>query len=447
MHRRYIVTGIVLLFLLVSIFPMVSSNSSSYNNISSDISLEQNSFQIEVNHDANFDLIIITESFLTSELESLVQHKNKYGINTMIMTTEEISNEYQGRDNAEKIKYFIKDAKEKWNISYVMLMGGQPNIPFRKSNVIPFEDIPLDFLSELYYADIYDSKGNFSSWDSDDDELYGEWYNGSKAEDNQQDLIPDVAIGRLVCYTPDEVHAIVNKIIGYEEHPADPSWFKNIVVAGGETFVEYEGLEGEIMTQNAIDVMKDFNAIKLWVSNGKLDRFGINIVRSINRGCGFLYLAGHGNTHSWATLSPEGKTASMFTIFHLLFLINEGEYPVCILSGCHVCKFSKYTCIGWQLTKKQYGGSIATIGPTAIGYLGFEWGGGGLDWLELQFFKEYANGTYILGDIWREAITKYLTSYPIDWDLPAGLNCAIDAKTVQEWVLMGDPSLKIGGYS
>lgn len=426
---------------------MVSSNSSSYNNISSDISLEQNSFQIEVNHDANFDLIIITESFLTSELESLVQHKNKYGINTMIMTTEEIYNEYQGRDNAEKIKYFIKDAKEKWNISYVMLMGGQPNIPFRKSNVIPFEDIPLDFLSELYYADIYDSKGNFSSWDSDDDELYGEWYNGSKAEDNQQDLIPDVAIGRLVCYTPDEVHAIVNKIIGYEEHPADPSWFKNIVVAGGETFVEYEGLEGEIMTQNAIDVMKDFNAIKLWVSNGKLDRFGINIVRSINRGCGFLYLAGHGNTHSWATLSPEGKTASMFTIFHLLFLINEGKYPVCILSGCHVCKFSKYTCIGWQLTKKQYGGSIATIGPTAIGYLGFEWGGGGLDWLELQFFKEYANGTYILGDIWREAITKYLASYPIDWDLPAGLNCAIDAKTVQEWVLMGDPSLKIGGYS
>ena len=55
---------------------------------SSDISLEKNSFQIEVNHDNNFDLIIITESFLTSELEPLIQHKNKYGINTMIMTTE-----------------------------------------------------------------------------------------------------------------------------------------------------------------------------------------------------------------------------------------------------------------------------------------------------------------------------------------------------------------------
>jgi hypothetical protein len=414
---------------------------------SSDISLEKNSFQIEVNHDDNFDLIIITESFLTSELESLVQHKNKYGVNTMIMTTEEIYSEYQGRDNAEKIKYFIKDAKEKWNISYVMLLGDQKYIPFRKSNIIPFDDIPYNYISDLYYADVYYENGNFSSWDNDNDGIYCEWYNGSKAEDNQQDLIPDVAIGRLVCSTPNEVHLIVNKIINYEKQVADPSWFNNLVVAGGETFVEYEGFEGEIMTQNAIDVMDDFNAIKLWISNGKLDRFSINIVRSINRGCGFLYLAGHGNTHSWATLSPEGKTASRFTIFHLPFLINKGKYPVCILSGCHVCKFSKYTCIGWQLTKKQYGGSIATIGPTAIGYLGFEWGGGGLDWLELQFFKEYANETYILGDIWREAITKYLASYPIDWDLPAGLNCAIDAMMVQEWVLIGDPSLKIGGYS
>jgi hypothetical protein len=323
---------------------------------SSDISLEKNSFQIEVNHDDNFDLIIITESFLTSELESLVQHKNKYGVNTMIMTTEEIYSEYQGRDNAEKIKYFIKDAKEKWNISYVMLLGDQKYIPFRKSNIIPFDDIPYNYISDLYYADVYYENGNFSSWDNDNDGIYCEWYNGSKAEDNQQDLIPDVAIGRLVCSTPNEVHLIVNKIINYEKQVADPSWFNNLVVAGGETFVEYEGFEGEIMTQNAIDVMDDFNAIKLWISNGKLDRFSINIVRSINRGCGFLYLAGHGNTHSWATLSPEGKTASRFTIFHLPFLINKGKYPVCILSGCHVCKFSKYTCIGWQLTKKQYGG-------------------------------------------------------------------------------------------
>ena len=52
----------------------------------------------------------------------------------------------------------------------------------------------------------------------------------------------------------------------------------------------------------------------------------------------------------------------------------------------------------------------------------------------------------IIGDIWQNTLKKYLANYQIDWNLPAGLNCAIDAKMVQEWILIGDPSLKIGGY-
>jgi len=48
--------------------------------VSSDISLEKNSFQIEVNKDDYFDLIIITNAYLISELEPLVQHKNQHGV-------------------------------------------------------------------------------------------------------------------------------------------------------------------------------------------------------------------------------------------------------------------------------------------------------------------------------------------------------------------------------
>ncbi|MCK4819052.1 hypothetical protein KA005_24980, partial [bacterium] len=283
-------------------------------------------------------------------------------------------------------------------------------------------------------------------WDSDGDGIYGEWYNGTKAEDNQQDLIPEIAVGRLACYNPSEVKMMVNKIIDYEKKPADPSWFRNMVVAGGETFIEYEGLEGEIMTQNALDVMSDFNPIKLWVSNGKLDLLGLSLLVAINRGCGFLYLADHGGSRVWGTLRPDGKLAALFSIFHMLFLFNKNKLPVCVVSGCHTNKIEKTDCWGWQMTKKPNGGSIATIGLTAIGHLGFQWGGGGVDWLELQFFKEYANGTMIIGDIWQNTLKKYLANYQIDWNLPAGLNCAIDAKMVQEWVLLGDPSLKIGGY-
>jgi len=43
-------------------------------------------------------------------------------------------------------------------------------------------------------------------------------------------------------------------------------------------------------------------------------------------------------------------------------------------------------------------------------------------------------------------ITAHLDTYPINWQSPAGSNSALDAKTVQEWILLGDPSLVIGGY-
>jgi hypothetical protein len=399
----------------------------------------------------NFNLLIITSSIFSDEIQLLKEHKEKHEILTKIVTLDDIYNSIffpnEGRDDAERIKYFIKNAYDNWNISFVLLVGGPALIPIRRCNTIPLEDVPVDFTSELYYADIYDKYGVFSTWDSDEDNLFSEWYNNSRAEDVQQDLIPEVGLGRLPCYDIDEVNYLIQKIVDYESTPSDFSWFNKMVVAGGETFLEFEGLEGEINTQKALDVMSGFIPVKLWYSNGNLDRFGFRIAREISKGCGFLYLVGHGNSYSWVTLNPEGRTESLFTVFHVPLLSNRQEYPVCILSGCHVCKIEKSFCLGWQLVRQRNKGSIATIGPTNVGYYGFTYNGGGLDWLELQFFKEYMNGSKYIGDIWRQVLTKFAEQYPIDWSSLAGENCAIDVKMAQEWVLIGDPSLKIGGYS
>ena len=51
-----------------------------------------------------------------------------------------------------------------------------------------------------------------------------------------------------------------------------------------------------------------------------------------------------------------------------------------------------------------------------------------------------------LGNAWADAISAYLDDFPIDWTQQAFNDTALDAKTVQEWLLLGDPSLKIGGY-
>jgi hypothetical protein len=107
-----------------------------------------------------------------------------------------------------------------------------------------------------------------------------------------------------------------------------------------------------------------------------------------------------------------------------------------------------YECWAWKLTRKIGGGAIATISNTALGMTKEDKDSqeGAGDYMDLQVFVEYANGTDILGDCWAGSIDRYLDAFPINWSTPAAWDFAYDAKTVQQWVLFGDPSLKIGGY-
>jgi hypothetical protein len=101
------------------------------------------------------------------------------------------------------------------------------------------------------------------------------------------------------------------------------------------------------------------------------------------------------------------------------------------------------------MTRKIGGGSIATIGCTALGYTkedkdSFK---GGLNEIEVEFFREYGqNNIDILGDTWVAAVASYLDKYPIDWQNSEDKDSWIDTKVVQSWALFGDPSLQIGGY-
>ncbi|MBU0497397.1 MAG: hypothetical protein KKC68_08415, partial [Candidatus Thermoplasmatota archaeon] len=76
-----------------------------------------------------YDLLIITPSLFAYHLKPLVQHKNKIGVKTILITLKDVYDKmyWYGRDEQEKIKYYIKTAYDEWNISYVLLVGGRKN--------------------------------------------------------------------------------------------------------------------------------------------------------------------------------------------------------------------------------------------------------------------------------------------------------------------------------
>jgi len=423
-----------------------------------------------------YDLLIITPKIFHYDLLPLVHHKNRMGIRTVLVDTDEVYDQmyWQGRDEAEKVKYFIKAAVETWGVHYVLLIGGRSNqgsnekywVPVRYSSLNrPYEAyLEPQFLSDLYFADIYDQNGSFSSWDDNGNGLFSEWPVGEPAIDHP-DLYPDVSLGRLPCLTAQELRIVVRKIILYETFGCADSWFKTMVVVAGDT---YPGrtpyYDGEVYTQQGLDLMNDFRPVKIWASDGSL-RNWVDVVSAVNKGCGFLWMSGHGNPKSWATHPPDDNDTWIhgLRMRNLPFLRNHQKLPVCITgSGCfnnmfNVSLGNSYFvyglptpyCIGWGLMIQPDGGSIATIGATAFSYESpdINLGYGGIEWLDRQFFAEYSlNHTDILGDTWSDSIASVLKACTIDWS-DGTVDCsAIIVKNVQQWLLFGDPSLKIGGY-
>jgi len=225
-----------------------------------------------------YDMVIIAPDAFSSQLDSLIQHKNEYGIKTFLKTTEDIYNEYSGVDEAEKIKFFIKDAIESYDIKYVLLVGGLKNqfwakprdnanigvsgwyLPVRYTNLYDNPAFPLDedtiydpgIISDLYYADIYRKGGEFADWDPNGDGIMAAWNKPGVANDTGLDLYPDVAVGRLACRNIQEVETVVNKIIIYEQDGTD-DWFNRMTVVSGDGFLDQVDLSIKWDTSNLPD--------------------------------------------------------------------------------------------------------------------------------------------------------------------------------------------------
>ena len=366
-----------------------------------------------------------------------------------------------------KVKYFIKNSLDNWNISYVLLVGGRkPGIletwytPVRYVNVFWADE--NRYMSDLYFADIYDSNYNFSTWDTDNNNIFSEWPSNGFLQDDL-DLYPELYIGRWPCRNIFELKIIVEKSIQYENTYID----NKIVLVGGDNF-EDPGIEGEIVCDKSIDFLPGFEYEKVYSSEMSVNPE--NIMDGLGEGALFLHMHGHGNPIKWGTHPPENfeEWEEGLYITDVPWFSNT-KYPITLIGGCHTAMFNvsnfnrpwTYTWriipegLGWWFARKINGGGIATIGYTcfplaAPGEYGDLDGDGnnepdcvesGYGYIQLQYLKGYGiEGLETLGECWSYAINQYLNAYKIPsmrWHL----------HTSEGFVLLGDPSLKIGGYS
>lgn len=484
-------------FLTVYLYPVryIPSESIVYQTTSIDLNIRYSEPSLNLKFSEEYDMVVIAPENFSKSLEPLIDHKNHYGMKTILNTTEDIYNDFPGRDEAEKIKYFIKFAIEKWGIQYVLLVGGRMrqsldwHLPARYSYLDDWGLWEEFFVSDLYFSDIYryneTSAGyEFDTWDSDGDGIFSEWYRSSIYPQDVIDLVPDVYIGRLPCRNRLEVGTIVDKIITYETSTYGEDWFKRMILVGGDTAPNSNPYyEGEIETEYGGSFMEPlgFELTRLFASTGTLKNQR-SLISAISKGAGFLFLSGHGNPTFWSTHPPNSDDETWIDALKnkgMRYLRNKEKLPITVVGGCHNSQFDvclsnlmvgflnegfdyfsndlyydsggfwkvgwASECWSWNLVKQRDGGSIATIGNTGLGfgdygYLCLERNDG---WITTHFFKVYSEesltGNNTLGQIHSQAITDYINEFGDTWDRQ-------DGKTVEGWALLGDPSLMIGGY-
>jgi len=490
--------GESVIFVNINFYPVRYSPMGGFLEISESVTFEVQYEENELinTNEEGYDLVIIAPNKFKFALYPLMYHKNNIGVNTTIKTTEEIYDEYTGRDKPEQIKYFIKDAKESWDVEYVLLVGGLKSyinandredrnqgsedwyVPVRYTNIDDWKD-PVDmsgYISDQYYSDLYRwnetiEDYEFEDWDSNENGIFLEgnrtWNPGWFEE---VDLYQDVYLGRLPCRNLYEVAIMVNKIIKYERASHwDEPWFKRMIGIGGKTFQLYQNQpDGEYLCDVSLDYMSSIvdDPVRVYASNEGTDDPIPNtkdIVSVFSEGAGFVLFQGHGNPFFWDThVAVEDDAAWVGGIKSFSFwrFTNQKKLPIVVVGGCHNGMFnvtimktqmfspeSKYhwtygiptaRCFSWRLLTIPYGGAIASTGCTGLGLgdIGDPLSLSGE--LEANFFYEIGqNNTETLGQVYTESIDKYMGENTLDES---------DVYVITIYALFGDPSLRIGGY-
>jgi len=387
----------------------------------------------------NYDLLIISPGKFLNEVEKFAEFKEENGIKTIVVKLDDIyKGRYftcYGRDDAEKIKYFVKNAYDRWHIKYLLLIGSAKFLPARysylndRSSTWEYE---RKFISDLYYADLYDSNGSFSSWDTNNNGYYGEFeheINGKKYTD-EVDLYPEISVARIPCRNNIELRNAISKIMNYKPN-------NRMLLVGGDSYPNDPSgniPEGIYLENKIEEEMSNYESIKLHPPEDSWE-----ISKCINDGVSIAVFEGAGAHHLWATHEYDNERWIYYYGWNIRLLSNS-IYPIVFTSGARLAKFDeKRECFNWIWISSPHGG-VASIGST-----GLCWMGHGknvtriyLGNLHLRFFKYYKNSS-CLGDAWKNAIISYLNAFK--WN--GKVEKAFHMKAAEEFEVFGDPTLPL----
>ena len=306
-----------------------------------------------------YDILVVTTQQYVASFDEYVSFYQVRGLRTRVVELETILSTMSGQDNAEKLRNYIIQEYEDNGIMMVNLAGDVPDIPYRglycyvTSGGGDKEDnnIPAD----LYYAALD------GTWNDNNNNRWGEI--------GEDDLLPEIGIGRMCFSNQSELDNMLHKAMTYQAEPVLGE-FHDVIMAGEHLYDNPESngsqyLELLIGMHNdngytTTGIPEDYNFTRLYEEEGNWS--GSLLRNAINQGTQYVHHDGHANTSYVAGWSNGEITNSNFSGVNGV----DHNYTFFHTSGC-ICGDFSSDCILERMTKIA-NFAVATFGNSRYGW-------------------------------------------------------------------------------
>ena len=322
------------------------------------------------------DYIMIAHPTLREALTPLAEMHRSRGLDVTVVDIEDVYDEFShGVVHPTAIKTFLRHANQHWQRPaprWVLLVGDASWDAKNESAVDanyadwtyrPGETQRFSKNGSTPYAEdaALNRRGLIPTWNHSTSEGHSASDNYFVTVDDDDDL-PDMAIGRLPVTEPEEVAHIVAKTVRYVTAPEVGPWRRSaLFITNEDPWFQHQS------DRLALEMAATgFAPEKVYPASSETsnEHHSRHLIETLDEGQLLVHFLGHGGRYIWQTGPPDlNKNHDLLTLDHLDDLAPTGRLPVVLSMTCYSAPFDHPSAdsIGEKLLRLDNRGAIGVV--------------------------------------------------------------------------------------
>jgi hypothetical protein len=379
------------------------------------------------------EYVLITHQDFITATQTLANYRASQGLSTLVVDVEELYDQFNyGIYHPIAIKNFLAYGFANWETipAYAVLIGsGHWNLRGYEGDSKDYTNDPITMPPNLAFVDPWQGEVDSANL-------------LANVVGDAQDILPDLAIGRIPVESAEELDHVIEKIIIFESTTLE-DWQQNILFIADnipDTSGDFVASSENIINSHLSPLYQplriyenDYGCTTANSTQCKAVTYAITSTLNIT-GALFVNYTGHGDVNRWSheqilrTTDLPGRVDNSY-YNHLVTLENAPRFPIVMdltcLTGYWIYPLEGTTSLVIELLTLENAGAVSTFSPTGLGVAN------GHDALNAGFYDAFFDGGIRRLGTATLAAKLALFQTGLSFDL------------IHTYTIFGDPALRI----